>query len=1014
MQLSPRRVLALRKEPVAMIAAARYHTAVYTKSGILYTWGANRGQLGYSSDVGTQTQPRIVSAVPAPVVQIAASDFATGCLLATGEVFVFFRHTYFKMVFSASHFPASMQVYRPPSEMARLQIKKISGGGADWIAVSTAGDVFHWTLDDAAVTPTQAARSAVKLWNVRSGFTAVADAAIHGGSVILCTQSGHVFVGQRPGDPTKGADLRTPVGVISRSRQWKFSKIPFLQRATQVTTNGAGAFGAIRCDAHLPPIPIPSASLGKDLISILPHWNRSLEESSSTQWSAAASDVLMSMHEDDDYSDIQADCEESIRLFRILDSWDDTWAQHRLGSDIHLRFGDIDIPVHSHVLNFRSPTLAQSLASGVTQQSSITVLNDAVIFKGSHPLSGLLLTQFLYSDRSPCIWDSRILRTICCLFPKTSMRVVRDELQRLAHLLQLPTLARACGAVERINIAPSLADDLTQFLRGSDLAPPPDVSLLLSDTSLGAHSAILRARSPFFDAFFGNSIWTASRRQVTASSPLSVNLQHISSTLMRPVLEFMYSDDENPILTVTRGMEYPLDLKINQLMNQLADCESADARIDYISALLAVANEMLIDKLKTICAEALRPLSALLHSPISYTDVSVTVNLRTLAAILQEAHIHESKELSKTCLVYAISNMETILEGGYVFDLEPFIIEHLQQFAQHQQSLKAPLTRRKHVNEDLSQEQRDYVSQLDLALPPKAVARRISLVESPKVCPRLHPASRSPSYHVSPIGPRLTSTNADVAPSGVPSPTLQVSNSGPAGDDAMFIMDDLDLGPTESVGTSKQLFRPKSASTQGLNESTSRTNPDLRQIMSDAESAKKSSLIPFPTETPAAAISSTASASLPWRRPGLSGSSQRAESFLSIQAQQGKSAPQASPSQVAQSPHPRLASAANPLPKPSSSQIRQDPASGTGAPVISPVRSTSGATAGSRRRRAQDSAWVSYQTASSVLASASPSSSTGLVDTSFSAIQNAQQEEGDALRQRSKKTIGEIQQEEVC
>lgn len=543
-QLSPRRVLALRKEPVALIAASRYHTAAYTTSGLLYTWGANRGQLGYASG-SIQNAPRIVSAVPAPIVQLEASDHATVCLLDSGEVFVLFRNTYFKMVFNPVRFPTAMQVYRPPNQTSRLQIGKISGGGADWLAISTGGDVFQWTLDDSTLNTSQASRSPICLWDRRRKNTAVVDAAIDSSSIILCTKSGHVFTGQKRGDNTKGAELRAASSSHFRTKQWKFSRVPFLQRVIRVATSGADSFGAIRSDHRLPAIMLPERQLQIDLLAILPHWSNSFPEKLSTLDTYTAPPVP-SVEDESDSPSLQQVMIDAYRLCHISQHWSAPRRSSLHGSDAALVFDSIRVPIHSSLLATRSSTLA-SLFHGSSASSRISFADEGIVFHDTSLLSGLLLVHYLYSDHLPCLWDPRVANKLRDGFPKISVGVVRDELQRLAHLLHLPHLARTCGALQCIPTEPTLPMHLS-MLRAESTSlqlPAADTSLLLSDGRLLAHSSILRARSPFFTAFFDEPAWTEQRRRHSEQSVITVDLGHLSKGVMQPVLDHIYTDTES-------------------------------------------------------------------------------------------------------------------------------------------------------------------------------------------------------------------------------------------------------------------------------------------------------------------------------------------------------------------------------------------------------------------------------------------------------------------------------------
>lgn len=111
----PRRVVgALKKEVVLGAAASRTHTAVFTTDS-LFTWGTNRGQLGYgTAGSSTQVMPRKVTAVAEPIIMLTATENATACLLDSKDVLVLYHEGYIKIVFPLARFPSKMQTYRPP------------------------------------------------------------------------------------------------------------------------------------------------------------------------------------------------------------------------------------------------------------------------------------------------------------------------------------------------------------------------------------------------------------------------------------------------------------------------------------------------------------------------------------------------------------------------------------------------------------------------------------------------------------------------------------------------------------------------------------------------------------------------------------------------------------------------------------------------------------------------------------------------------------------------------------
>jgi len=103
-QKVPRKITTLKKIEVKGIATSNLHSVCFSDDS-LYTWGLNRGQLGYSSgdDEPIQTVPKKVSSLPAPVEMVTAIDHATICLLKTKVVTVIanngsFRVQYFPLM----------------------------------------------------------------------------------------------------------------------------------------------------------------------------------------------------------------------------------------------------------------------------------------------------------------------------------------------------------------------------------------------------------------------------------------------------------------------------------------------------------------------------------------------------------------------------------------------------------------------------------------------------------------------------------------------------------------------------------------------------------------------------------------------------------------------------------------------------------------------------------------------------------------------------------------------------
>jgi alpha-tubulin suppressor-like RCC1 family protein len=100
-QKVPRKIISsLKRIQILGVAASSLHSVCFSEED-LYTWGLNRGQLGYSSgDEGPiQSIPKKVATLPAPVEMVTAIDNATICLTKTGVVLVFTNGGYFRVTY---------------------------------------------------------------------------------------------------------------------------------------------------------------------------------------------------------------------------------------------------------------------------------------------------------------------------------------------------------------------------------------------------------------------------------------------------------------------------------------------------------------------------------------------------------------------------------------------------------------------------------------------------------------------------------------------------------------------------------------------------------------------------------------------------------------------------------------------------------------------------------------------------------------------------------------------------
>lgn len=91
---------------------------------------------------------------------------------------------------------------------------------------------------------------------------------------------------------------------------------------------------------------------------------------------------------------------------------------------------------------------------------------------------------------------------------------------------------------------------------------------------------------------FNDPDWYATRLEASDGASgrnLRVDLKHLRTDIVQLVLQYVYTDGK-------------ADLFAN------LDFDRIDDKIDYISLVLAAANELLLDGLKAVCSDILRSL----------------------------------------------------------------------------------------------------------------------------------------------------------------------------------------------------------------------------------------------------------------------------------------------------------------------------------------------------------------------------------------------------------------------
>ncbi|KAI9440915.1 hypothetical protein H4582DRAFT_1811180 [Lactarius indigo] len=229
----------LKRERVRGIAACKSASACWTDT-VLFTWGKNNGQLGYDKSASPiQPIPRIVTKVTRPVISVALNDNAMACLLMTQDVVLLFNDAHSRVTFpSPTRLPSDFLAYRPPQAARAITTARIFCNENMFATVSSAGEIFTFNV---TTPPTSSERhlpiQPQRVWTLRKQWSAVHDAALAGeGSLVICTESGHVFVRSRS----------------SGSKAPRFSRVNGLQRVVAVRASDTGALAALR-EPYRPP-----------------------------------------------------------------------------------------------------------------------------------------------------------------------------------------------------------------------------------------------------------------------------------------------------------------------------------------------------------------------------------------------------------------------------------------------------------------------------------------------------------------------------------------------------------------------------------------------------------------------------------------------------------------------------------------------------------------------------------------------------------------------------------------
>ncbi|EEH38335.2 BTB domain and ankyrin repeat protein [Paracoccidioides lutzii Pb01] len=678
-QTIPRQIFnPFKKEAIIGAAASSIHSVVFTPTS-LYTFGKNEGQLGLidadARSLESQTIPRRVGAslFSSPIVMVSAIDRATSCLLENHEVWVFTHYGYSKIVFpldgTSSFIRDSFMSTRYGS--STNYISKITSGGNTICAMSSFGEVYTVNVSrkpDISSTASSTTNPAKirnslpqpsRVWSIKKVHMAVRDVDVgQDGSIIICTESGFAW---RKEKLAKIKDADSKISGETRLKDYKFVRVPGLSRVVAVRSNAYGAFAAVQrgCNVAREQICVDTCMLWRDLKPLSP-FDGILKQGDSDSRTSMSMDVMIG----DKYI---KPCNLESAIKSTLDNA--ALSNHFLNSIVWVSTtsSDVRIPVHEFILAARSSVLRRAFSEfRKTYYYSILDVFGIEYDKNGHItikfndvdfLSIFILALYLYTEEIYDVW------TLARQSPSQAAdyKRVRIEVLKISTVLELQALERASRLMtlphKRLNL------DMERAFKDPNFFENSDVIIELDGGDMKAHSQILCKRCPFFDGLFygrASGRWLAGRRAGSPDSidPLRIDLKHISHDIFKFVMRYIYADTDDELFEHVK-------------LNDLADL------IDLVIDVMAVANELMLDRLAQICQKLLGRF----------------VNNRNACHYLNAVAPCSVTAFKKAALEYVCLNLETILENRLLDDLDDELFRELDEVCRANQLNCQPISR---------------------------------------------------------------------------------------------------------------------------------------------------------------------------------------------------------------------------------------------------------------------------------------------------------------------------------
>lgn len=544
-------------------------------------------------------------------------------------------------------FPSSIQVHH---SAAHYPVRLITGVDDYLGAISNNGEVYVWTCKGNTGSRQQLDKNRVKakhvtisspkrVWLLKKPYLSATDASLgHHGALIVSTLCGQVFVGK-----------------AGKDGQYKFNIIPNLQRCIRVCASPSGAFSGIRSEVEVDDITAMPSTLISDIKTSLPHivaaerldrdikritdeYNQKLDDS----MRQAADDEM-----DKETNAMERQKAHDVFEDGLRNAVDSAWEYAEqlavrdttLDAVIHLPGENRKLYCHQCILACRSRFFSRLFKASDFHHPALSIVRhqkciEIRLMKDYSMAAFHLLLDYLYTDvymHPMSAYYSTPNLARCSNNNPASPAVVGKDLAALASLFELDELHESAIHLFSNVPRPTLTVDLLRLFEEGKAVSRPNICLDLKDgEKVLCHEMIVRQRCEFFGALFEpGSIWMQSRRE-QQSPYLHVNMSHVSKEVAVPFLRYLYGD-----------------LDEMQLFGDICK-ETADAMMRFLGEMLCLADELLLDRLKSICERALLRF----------------IGLRSVPSLLEASDIFMADALKNACLQFITANVDVLLATG--------------------------------------------------------------------------------------------------------------------------------------------------------------------------------------------------------------------------------------------------------------------------------------------------------------------------------------------------------------